>query len=187
MSVVIRRGTRADVDPIMKIVGDVVPLMIASGNGQWAEDYPTASHFELDVENDELWVAVLVKNDELTNKSSGEGGVGDIVVGFAAITTEQPEEYQGVGGKWDRADTAVVVHRCAVAPHCRGKGVAVKLYEQAVAVATEEKGLNLLRVDTNSENPAMQGVIVKSGYTYVGDLAFNNRPGLSFRCYERYI
>ena len=90
----------------MALVRRVVPLMRASGNLQWDDEYPNAGVFERDVKLAQLWVAEI------------DGAI----VGVAAITTDQEPEYAQVG--WDITEPAVVVHRLAVDPAFRGQGVA---------------------------------------------------------------
>jgi N-acetylglutamate synthase-like GNAT family acetyltransferase len=100
----IRRASMEDVATIMALVRRVVPLMRASGNLQWDDQYPNDAVFEKDVEQGQLWVAEI----------DGQ------VAGVAAITTDQEPEYAAVG--WDINEVAIVIHRLAVDPAFRGKG-----------------------------------------------------------------
>ena len=162
----IRLASREDVPALMALVGRVVPLMRASGNLQWDEGYPNAGVFERDIELGQLWVAEI------------EG----VVAGVAAITTDQEPEYLQVG--WDVNEVAVVVHRLAVDPAFRGAGVAGALMQQAEKVAVE-RGIGVLRVDTNTQNEATQRLFPKLGYVLVGEIGLGFRPGLRFLCYEK--
>jgi ribosomal protein S18 acetylase RimI-like enzyme len=162
----VRRGTSDDIAAIMELVRRVVPLMRATGNLQWDDAYPNAGAFERDVTLGQLWVAQI------------EG----MIAGVAAITEDQEPEYVNVG--WDLNEPAIVVHRVAVDPGFQGKGVAGALMEQAEAVA-RERGIAVLRVDTNSENRATQRLFPKLGYTLAGETGFSFRPGLGFLCYEK--
>lgn len=162
----VRPGKIEDVVAVMALVRRVVPLMRASGNLQWDDDYPNARVFERDVELAQLWVAEI------------EGAV----AGVAAITTDQEPEYAHVG--WDITEAAVVVHRLAVDPAFRGQGVAAALMIEAESVA-RERGIRVLRVDTNSHNEATQRLFPKLGYTFAGEIGLGFRPGLRFLCYEK--
>jgi GNAT superfamily N-acetyltransferase len=113
----IRRCSSADNDQVMALVHRVVPMMRASGNLQWDEEYPNVLVFEKDVQLRQLWVADI----------DGE------IAGFAAITTDQKPEYADVG--WNIDEQPIVVHRLAVDPAFQGKGVAVALMLQAETVA----------------------------------------------------
>src|SRR5580698_8800257 len=105
----VREARLEDVDAVMALVGRVVPLMRASGNLQWDDSYPNAEVFARDVVKSQLWVAEI----------QGQ------IAGVAAITTDQEPEYARVG--WDISELAIVVHRVAVDPAFRGRGIAEAL------------------------------------------------------------
>jgi GNAT superfamily N-acetyltransferase len=150
----------------MDLVHRVVPLMRVGGNLQWDEHYPNPSVFERDVELGQLWLA----------KIDGQ------LAGVAAITTDQDEDYTQVG--WDITEPAIVVHRLAVDPAFQGKGVAARLMLQAEAVASAQS-IQVLRVDTNTQNKATQRLFPKLGYTLAGEITLRFRPGLKFLGYEK--
>ncbi len=150
----------------MVIIRRVVPAMRASGNLQWDDSYPNPEVFGRDMTLAQLWV------------TEDEGRI----TGVAAITTDQEPEYAGVG--WDLTELAVVVHRLAVDPDFQGSGVATALMRQAEAVALE-RGIRVLRLDTNSRNEATQKLFPKLGYAFAGEIGLGFRPGLRFRCYEK--
>ena len=162
----VRLAALADVPEIMKLVSRVVPLMRATGNLQWDHTYPNPAVFERDIDLNQLWV--------LEEEAQ--------IAGVAAITIDQQEEYTNVG--WDIEEQAIVVHRLAVDPAYRGKGIAETLMKHSEAVA-RERGIAVLRVDTNSENAATQKLFPKLGYTLAGETGFRFRPGLRFLCYEK--
>ena len=161
-----RRAVLEDINGVMALVKRVVPLMRASGNLQWGDDYPNAAAFERDISLNQLWLAQ----------------VDGLLAGVAAITTDQDPDYVKVG--WDIHETAIVVHRLAVDPALRGKGVAAALMLQA-EVEAKAKGIAVLRVDTNSQNEATQKLFPKLGYTFAGEIGLRFRPGLRFLCYEK--
>ena len=162
----IRLATSADIPAIMQIIVEVVPMMRASGNLQWDSTYPNTVVFEEDIEAAQLWVAEL------------DGAI----AGLSAITTEQYPEYADVG--LDINEIAIVTHRLAVSPGHRGKGIAAALMQQAEQVAID-RGINTLRVDTNSANEATGNLFPKIGYRFVGEMNLHFRPGLRFYCYEK--
>ena len=161
-----RLAVREDVTAVMALLRRVVPLMRASGNLQWGDDYPNAEVFERDIELGQLWVAEI------------DGAI----AGVAALTRDQEPEYAQVG--WDIEEPAVVVHRLAVDPAFRGIGVAGALMRKAEDVAME-RGIRVLRVDTNTLNEASQRLFPKLGYALVGEIGLEFRPGLRFLCYEK--
>jgi len=161
-----RRAILADVPAIMDLVRRVVPLMNASGNFQWSADYPNETVFTEDVRRNHLWVAEL------------DGAV----AGVAALTQEQDEEY--AQADWDVTEPALVTHRLAVDPAAQGRGVALALMAEAERQAVAQ-GLQVLRVDTNSENAVTQRLFPKLGYRFAGEITLAFRPGLRFFCYEK--
>ncbi|WP_374950996.1 GNAT family N-acetyltransferase [Mucilaginibacter sp.] len=162
----IRLAALTDITAIMLLIKDVVPLMQATGNFQWSDDYPNPAVFERDISLDQLWVAQAE----------------DAIAGVIAITQDQSEEYIQVG--WDINEPAIVTHRLAVSPYYRGLGIAEKLLVKAEEVATE-KGITILRIDTNTNNQATQKLFPKLGYIYAGEISLNFRPGLRFVCFEK--
>jgi ribosomal protein S18 acetylase RimI-like enzyme len=164
----IRLATLEDIEPIMDLVREIVPVMRASGNFQWDDVYPNAGVFEKDVALKQLWVA----------------DIEDEIGGFAAITIDQEAEYANVG--WDINEEAIVTHRLAVSIHHRRQGIAEALLKQAEIVAVE-KGINILRIDTNSNNKATRLLFPKLGYEYAGEIGLNFRPNLRFYCYEKFL
>jgi ribosomal protein S18 acetylase RimI-like enzyme len=162
----IRLATAADIPAIMALVRRVVPLMQATGNFQWNDDYPNAAVFQADIDQQQLWVA----------------GLDGQIAGVAALTNDQDPEY--ADADWDVSEPAVVTHRLAVDPATHGRGVAQALMTQAEAVARAQ-GLTVLRVDTNSENTATQRLFPKLGYRFAGEIGLAIRPGQRFFCYEK--
>src|ERR1700679_2197075 len=162
----IRLAGRGDVAALMALLRGGFPLVGGGGNLQWDDAYPNAGVFERDIELGQLWVAEI------------DGAI----AGVAAVTTDQEPEYAQVG--WDVEEPAVVVHRLAVDPAFRGMGVAGALMRKAEDVAME-RGIRVLRVDTNTLNEASQRLFPKLGYGLVGEIGLEFRPGLRFLCYEK--
>lgn len=162
----IRPAILEDIEPIMKLVGEIVPVMRASGNFQWDDVYPNAGVFTADIEQGQLWVA----------EAEGE------IAGFSAITTDQDAEYANVG--WDITEPAIVTHRLAVGLNFRRQGIAEALLKQAEIVALRNN-IFILRVDTNSNNKATRLLFPKLGYEFSGETGLYFRPNLRFYCYEK--
>ncbi len=162
----IRLATVNDIPAIMQVIHDVIPIMRSAGNLQWDDTYPNAQVFEDDIKAGQLWVL----------EADGQ------IVGVTTITTEQYPEYAQVG--LDTNEEAIVTHRLAVSPHFRGRGLAADLLYQAEVVAIE-RGIGILRIDTNSQNHATQQLFPKLGYVYKGEITLEFRPGLSFVCFEK--
>jgi GNAT superfamily N-acetyltransferase len=162
----IRLATEADLPAALALIRAVVPGMHAAGNFQWESTYPNEAVLQRDVANGWLWLAELDGH----------------LAGVAALTTEQDAEY--AQADWDFAEPALVTHRLAVHPDFQGRGVASSLLNWAEDLAAE-RGLRVLRVDTNTENAATQRLFPKLGYRFAGEITLGFRPGLRFFCYEK--
>jgi ribosomal protein S18 acetylase RimI-like enzyme len=162
----IRLATKDDLPSLMALVRRVVPLMRATGNLQWDETYPNEAVFQRDIDLNQLWVALVDGN----------------IAGVAAVTMDQEPDYTQVG--WNIEEPAIVVHRLAVDPVFRGQGAAGALMQKAEEVAVE-RGITVLRVDTNTQNEATQRLFPKLGYVLAGEIGLEFRPGLRFLCYEK--
>lgn len=163
---IIRRAILTDIPTIMSIVKEVVPLMRASGNFQWNDDYPNPEAFKEDIGLNQLWVAEI------------DGAV----TGVSAITSEQYPEYAQAG--LDISQPAIVTHRLAVSPQYRGQGIAEALLIKAELEASR-RNIPLLRIDTNKENKAAQKLFIKLGYLLAGEISLAFRPDMRFVCLEK--
>lgn len=163
---IIRLATPADVPALLDLLKQVVPLMQQAGNFQWDDTYPNEAVFSDDIDKQQLWVAE----------------VGGKLAGVSAITTDQEPTYAEVG--WDITEPAIVTHRLAVDPAFRGQGVAKALLVQADEVA-RQRGIHVLRIDTNTQNQITQRLFPDLGYVYAGEIGLDFRPGLRFYCYEK--
>lgn len=155
-----------DLPALMTLVRRVIPLMQAGGIFQWDETYPAEQDFADDIKLGQLWVA------------EQDGALAGVV----AVTNDQYPEYEQAG--LDINEKAVVAHRLAVDPGFRGAGVAFALMQQVETVA-RQKRISVLRVDTNTQNPATQRLLPKLGYALAGEIGLSFRPGLRFLCYEK--
>jgi ribosomal protein S18 acetylase RimI-like enzyme len=165
---IIRLATPNDIEPITQLVAQIVPVMNATGNFQWDSTYPNTEVFKNDINLQQLWVA------EVDGK----------VAGITAITTDQQAEYANVG--MDITQTAIVTHRLAVGLDYRGMGIAGALLNQADIIA-KARGINILRIDTNSNNKATRKLFPKLGYEFTGETGFKFKPNLRFYCYEKIV
>ncbi|HCM27698.1 MAG: hypothetical protein A2Z99_07165 [Treponema sp. GWB1_62_6] len=163
----VRKASEADLPAIMRIVAETVRIMAAEGNDQWNDEYPRAEDFRTDISKEELFV------DE-------EAGA---VCGFVCVNREEPPEYGPV--PWSRSRSATVVHRLAVDPDLRGRGIASILMRFAEETAAGN-GTGYLRSDTYSKNPRMNGLFEKLGFRRAGDINFKGRREL-FHCYEKVL
>lgn len=141
--------------------------MHAAGNHQWGSGYPNAEVFTQDIRLGQLWVAEI------------DGTVG----GVAAVTLDAPSYF--LNPDWTVDPTAAITtHRLAVDPDLGGRGIASRLMQKAEEIA-RERGVSLLRADTDPKNPVTNYLFPKLGYQFVGSFGIGFRPGMRFLCYEK--
>ena len=93
---------------------------------------------------------------------------GSRIAGMCAITFGADESYEKIEGGWKTTGSNyAVVHRMAVAADSHGKGLGVKIYEEAEKLARSRKASSV-RADTHQENIAMQRTMEKSGFLPCG-------------------
>jgi ribosomal protein S18 acetylase RimI-like enzyme len=162
----IRNARMSDIMGIMEIVKETIEEMHFNNNYQWDENYPLIEHFTKDIEANTLYVF-----EE------------EIVVGFVCINKEEPLEYKGL--KWGVNEEAYTIHRLAVRKDYRSKGIAAKLLKFADTLSMENK-IRYIKTDTYSLNTKAQNLLIKSGYTFIGEMSFLGKEKL-FCCYEKIL
>lgn len=156
-----------DVDAIMEIISLTVDEMKSYNNTQWDENYPQAKDFEKDIEQGDLYLDI--ENDE--------------VKGFICVNYIEPDEYKDL--KWSSNEKCMVIHRMAVSPNFRNKGVGTKLMKCAEALAIEN-GVKYLKTDTYSINEKMNSLFKKFNYELIGEMSFLGKEK-PFYCYEKML
>ncbi|MEU9033203.1 GNAT family N-acetyltransferase [Streptomyces sp. NPDC048383] len=67
-----------------------------------------------------------------------------------------------------------------IAERAAGRGLATAAVREVCALAGAEYGLTTLRAVTTLDNPGSRTVLTRTGFTPVGELLLDGRPGLSF-------
>ncbi|MDR3995072.1 MAG: GNAT family N-acetyltransferase, partial [Adlercreutzia sp.] len=67
------------------------------------------------------------------------------------------------------------VHRCAVDPVCRGRGIIGKLFAFACEKAATD-GKVSVRIDTHADNAPMRRAVEKFGFIPCGDITLTEGP-----------
>lgn len=163
----IRKANPSDINEIMKIIGETIAEMHSYGNTQWDASYPQKKDFLKDIQRGELYV------------SERDGNL----VGFSCINKVEPAEYTDL--PWSIQETAMIVHRMAVAPACRRSGIGTELMKFADEYALKNK-VHYLKTDTYSINTKMSALFVKCGYKWVGEMSFRGKEK-PFYCYEKLL
>lgn len=163
----LRKAKEADLPRIMEIKESVVPLMIASGNTQWSEEYPDAERFKEDLRTRTLYVY-----EE-----------GDMIKGFAVVDDEHPYPYDDIPWELTRADSRAL-HRMAVDPEHQGNGIAARMMTQIEDMLIE-KGVRGIHTDTSLENEKMQYHFEKNDFEFKGKLNLDENLDDWYVAYEK--
>ncbi|MEF9944978.1 MAG: GNAT family N-acetyltransferase [Lachnospiraceae bacterium] len=161
----IRNARTTDLDSIMILVTKASALMLQENNPQWDPTYPTKADFQADIVEETLYV----------HETDG------IVDGVLCVNFTESPQYQPIS--WAKTETAMVVHRMAVDPDSRGRGIGHRLLSFADEIARSHH-VFYLKSDTYGANVKMNGLLQKHAYTLCGHLYFPGIEGV-FNCYEK--
>ncbi|KLV27916.1 N-acetyltransferase [Niallia circulans] len=162
----IRQGHIDDLPVIMEIVKKALVIMQEEGNDQWSHKYPNEASFLADMENNNLFVAIM----------------DDKVVGSITIDRIGGKNYEKIDWSYDNKEY-MVLHRLVVDPDIRGGGIASNLLAFAEVYAIEQD-IFYLKTDTYSLNDKAQNLFVKNGYNKVGSTFFDGKDK-PFYCYDK--
>lgn len=144
--------------------------MKESGIDQWQDGYPNPDSLEEDMKTGESYV--------LRDEESGQ------VAATAFISFRGEPDYDTIyEGSWIKEAPYGVVHRIAVAPSCKGKGLAGKMVEEAVRMC-RERDIHSLRIDTHQDNRPMRRMLEKNGFVCCG-IIYLGRDGAKRVAYEK--
>ena len=163
----IRKASLNDVDSIMDIIKSTIEEMKTYNNTQWDESYPQAKDFIKDIESEELYVEAEGKE----------------IKGFICINYIEPKEYDDLN--WVSNSKAMVIHRMAVNPKFRQKGIATKLIKLAEQLALDNNVV-YLKTDTYSINTKMNSLFKKCGFNLVGEMSLLGKEK-PFFCYDKLL
>ena len=104
-------------------------------------------------------------------------------VAFICVNKLEPAEYSELN--WSSRKDAMVIHRMAVDPEHRRKGVGRELMKFAEDLAQKQR-IDYLKIDTNSKNEKMKALFVKCGYNLIGEVNFIGKE-TPFYCYDKLI
>lgn len=163
----IRIARYDDIEQILNIVKETIEDLQKEGNYQWGDDYPTKEYFLEDIKNASLYI--FERNNE--------------VAGFICLNKQEDEAYKKLN--WQKQGEAIVIHRFAVKRSYQNQRIGSKLLEFAENLA-RNKGINYLKVDTNSKNKKMNAFFQKHGFKFVGQIYLRKVPD-PFNCYEKVL
>ena len=163
----IRHTTLSDIETITDILSRSVKIMQLEGNPQWSGDYPSRIDFIRDISSDTLF------------GFESEG----TLKGFICINQVQPPEYEEI--TWNKKTEFYALHRMAVDPDSRRKGIAKELISFAEDYA-KENDIFYIRTDTFSKNNGMNRLFESCGYNKTGEVHFRGIEE-HFNCYDKIL
>lgn len=162
---IIRKSNREDIPAIMAIVADAQALLRSQGVDQWQDGYPTVDVITKDIANDDSYVL------------EDEG----VVIATAVISFAGEVTYNSIDGQWLNSNDYAVVHRLAVRNSALKCGLARQMMLYAEKLA-HERNISDIRVDTHSDNKAMQSLLTSLGYTLCGRITLlSGAPRIAFQ------
>lgn len=171
-----RKTTKEDIARVCEIFDGARETMHAQGIDQWTDGYPAEADIAADIAAGESYV--LCEDDGTVTATCA------VLLGGEITYTEIAD------GKWltespdDGNTTYVAVHRVATDKHCRGKGLASRLIEEAAAIG-RNAGKISLRIDTHRDNLPMQRMLARNGLVLCGEITLLS--GDKRNAYEKLI
>lgn len=134
---------------------------------QWDDGYPNKEVFLDDIQKEQLYVL------EIDN----------ILVGFIVINDVQYDCYNQV--TWRYQEQCRVIHRFGISPDHLQKGYGSQLLK-ATILEIKNQNYNYIKIDTSSRNQAMNAIIKKFNFQFLGNMHFENNP-IAWNCYDLLI
>lgn len=158
-----RMAREGDAGRIMELIDQAKGFLKSRGVDQWQKGYPDASAIEGDIRDGNGYV--------LTD--------GDRVVGYACISFDGEECYDGLKGEWLSIQPYAVVHRMAIDDTHKGRGLAKAMLHYAEELCVG-KGVHSIKIDTDADNAIMKHILAKNGFTYCGVIRFDNSDKVAY-------
>lgn len=162
----IRKGTLDDTLELLDLIEKCKIEMQNQGLEQWPDFYPNQSVIESDIINQALYLFVT------------DAGIEGLIV----LDPEVPDVYQTVDWKIN-SSSINSIHRLAVLPSGRSKGVGQKLVFH-VENKAKKNGFTCIRLDTYSKNIRAGKFYQKLGYQKRGEIHLSFMPETYF-CFEK--
>ncbi|HSI85016.1 MAG: N-acetyltransferase family protein [Candidatus Methylacidiphilales bacterium] len=162
-----RKATETDLPALIPLMRDTVAAMIAGGNDQWDDTYPSAQVMSKDIAAQTLEVLV----ETATNR----------IVGCVTVDRFITPLWAGMAWTFPE-DQVTAVHRLMIHPSQQGKGLAKKMMQHVETVAREQHHSTCIRLDTYVKNTAAHALYPRLGYRYTGTA--DMRKG-KYSCFEK--
>lgn len=149
---IIRKAAEQDIPAVLSLWENAKIFMKEQGLPQWQQGYPALPEAQQDIALQRLW---LIEED------------GAPLAAFVFDTLPDPSYASLAEGGWRIPGPYGALHRIAVAPEARGKGVGRAAAAHCRSLCAR-LGLPALRVDTHPDNRPMRTMLEKAGFTHCG-------------------
>ena len=155
-----RKAKLSDFPVIMAIYQAATRHMDEMGIFQWDELYPDEKTIKEDICRAEMYLGLI------------DGAIA------SAFTLNREHDKEYANGKWRHGGTHyAVVHRLCVSPDRQNEGIGTQTMRY-IAETLRHKGVEDIRLDAFSQNPAALKLYEKLGFQKVGEVPF--RKGLFY-------
>lgn len=158
-----RQATYDDLSAIMTLITQARAHLKALGVDQWQDEYPAKSHITGDLDAGEGYV--MHQDGALT--------------GYACVSFAGEPAYDTLQGQWHSAGPYAVVHRMAIGDGHKGKGLSTLFFDY-VQTLCRQRGVHTIKVDTDRDNATMRHILDKNGFSYRGEIRFQNSDKIAF-------
>ena len=141
-----RLATEAELQEIMAIMDSARAFQRSLGFSQWEDGYPDTD---------------VIRHDISTHNAYAFFD-GETVAGYAFLPIGD-NSYDQLTDTWKHPGGYGVIHRLAISPDMRGKGLGAKIFS-LIETNFISRGVNIIRVDTGTENKIMQRIMTSNNY-----------------------
>ncbi len=157
-NIIIRHGEEKDISAANNILTLAKLYFKENKIDQWqdANGYPNEIDLNEDMKNN-AWYVVQINDDIVASFMS------DVIIDDTYIK-------KAVKGDWLTSGTKYgVLHRIAMHPEFKGRGIAGKIVEFAKTISIEKNAVSL-RSDTHEDNISMQNMLIKNNFVKCGEI-----------------
>lgn len=152
-----------ELDAVMDILHNGRMFQRAQGFVQWDDTHPTREAVEEDIRSGNGY-AIRVDGE---------------LAGYLCLGFDGDPAYPEIRGVWRFDGAYAVVHRMAIGPNHRGRGLTGEVFRLAGVIA-KSRGVEILRIDTHEDNLRMRHVLEKNGFLCCGTVVQNGGERLAF-------
>lgn len=140
-----------EISQCFEILNSARAFQREQGFVQWPDGYPPRSAIEEDVRSGKGYVV----------KADGQ------IACYMCIGLDGDPAYPAIKGAWHSDRPYVVIHRLAMAPQFRNRGLSSRIF-QLIEEFCNTAGISNLRIDTDEKNARMRYILEKNGFYYCG-------------------